>query len=173
MKNILIFSVLFFSTAVLGQMSTHVPIEAYRPVKPNEPGYDEYTAGTAKFLAGREREGIRLFQEAAQKGYKPAFRKLGDIFRNRRTPALRPQAEQYYLQAAQQGDTLAMHALADMYMEDNNLPQALEYHLKLAPTFPSIWAHIGDIYTRMGEPKKAAEAYAKFQEVHTQYHWHR
>ena len=110
-------------------------------------------------------------QSAAHQGYIPAYRRLGDIFLHRKGMPLL--AKDYYTIAADAGDPMAIKSLADLYFQENNLPKALEYYEKLAPKYPSIWQKISDIHLQMGDQKKAAEAYTKFQEVHEYYHWHR
>ncbi|MGE0207373.1 MAG: hypothetical protein AB7R69_06000 [Candidatus Babeliales bacterium] len=171
-KFILGFLIALF--AVLGLkavLTTHVPIEAYWPKRPEEPGYKEHTQAHEHFLGGFERKGDAALEYAAYQGYAPAQRKLADIYLHRKNmPRL---ALKYYTLAADQGDVIAMKSLADLYYEDKNFSKALEYYEKLAPQYPSIWQRIAELHSKLGNTKKAAEAFTKFDEVHTHYHWHR
>lgn len=166
MKRILVLlvCVLFWNFALIGQMSTYVPIESYMPAKPENPGYKDYTSGMQSIMYGRDREGIALLEASGQKGYMPAFRKLGDFYMHKRNlPTL---AKGYYQKAADKGDILSMQSLAELYIKENNFPEALKYYQKLVPTHPSVWLTISRIYGKMGETKKAAESFKTFQELH-------
>ncbi len=152
-------------------ISTYLPVEMYKPERPLYRGYDEHTQGQWYFLQGYERKGLSYLEHAAQQGYVPAYRRLGDIYHYKKNQPER--AKEYYTMAADQGDILALESLADMHLQENNLQKAVEYYEKLALKNPTFWLTVSTIYRQLGEQKKSAQALKKYEEFHEYYYWHR
>ena len=172
MKKILVNTlILLLTSTAYAYVSTYLPREVHSPQRVDEEGYDEHTLGQWYFLQGYERKGISYLEHAAQQGYTPAYRRLGDIYMHKKGFTTR--AKEYYLIAANKGDVLAIEELAEILVNEGNYKDAVKYYEKLVLKNPAYWLQLHGLYVNLGNRKKAANAFKNYQEFKHFYFWHR
>jgi serine/threonine protein kinase len=148
------------------------PTSASRPADKQAQGRQLYSEATEKLRAGRAKEAIDLFRQAADLGESHAMQDLGEIFVEGTVVAKNDEeALKWFRRGADKGNTSAMLSLGGMYelgegVEQSDKAAADWFRKAVELGNPAAMFNLGRFYEEgTGVPRDAAKAKGLYQQA--------